>query len=192
MATDTVAAKPATEEPSTATRTVAVRMSTLVYSLVVALLLAALGTFGVLWGMARGELSDRDATSADQAHAERAATDYAVGASTIDYQNIDAWTGKLKFNTTSELAAKFDATAPNLRDILTPLRWTSAATPITAKVLSDNGGVYTVDVFLTVTATSAQNPDGAVTTVTYKVTVNKNADWKITDVGSLDAGMPIK
>ncbi|MFI2478862.1 hypothetical protein [Nocardia xishanensis] len=70
------------------------------------------------------------------------------------------------------------------RWLRTPLRWTSSATPIAAKAMSDENGVYVVNAFLNVTSTSAQTPDGGMTTVTYKVTVNKGEGWKITDVGS--------
>ncbi|WP_275106976.1 hypothetical protein [Nocardia arthritidis] len=37
--------------------------------------------------------------------------------------------GKLKANTADSLAAKFDATGPQLEQILLPLQWTSKATP---------------------------------------------------------------
>ncbi|MEU5758417.1 hypothetical protein [Nocardia sp. NPDC047648] len=161
-----------------------VRVRTIAAALVVAVLAAAAVTFGVLWSGARGELADRDATAADVRQAEQVGTQYAVGASTIDYQDFPSWSGRLKANTTPELAAKFDSTAPKLRDLLTPLRWTSTATPIAAKVQSENPGLYTVHVFLTVASTSAQSPDGAMTTVVYKIVVNKDAGWKITDVGS--------
>ncbi|WP_063007730.1 hypothetical protein [Nocardia kruczakiae] len=188
-ATTEAPAAAAGREPDAVPRTVGVRVSTLIVAAVGALLVAALITVGVLWALARGELADRDAAAADGHRAEQVATDYALGASTIDYRNFDAWLGKLKAGTTPELAAKFDATAPKLRDLLTPLRWTSTATPIAARVMSDSNGVYVVNAFLTVDSTSAQTPEGGTTTVTYKITVDKNAEWKITDVGN--EGIPL-
>ncbi|WP_433733355.1 hypothetical protein ACQP0C_14050 [Nocardia sp. CA-129566] len=138
---------------------------------------------------ARGDLAERDAIAADHAHAERVATDYAVGASTVNYAEFASWVGRLKQNTAPALANKFDATAPKLEELLTPLKWTSTANPITARVVSDSNGVYQVDTFINVSSTNAQNPDGAQTTVTYTVTVDRNSDWKITDVGG---GLPMK
>ncbi|WP_433566153.1 hypothetical protein ACQP1O_13570 [Nocardia sp. CA-151230] len=87
---------------------------------------------------------------------------------------------------------KFDATAPKLQQILVPLKWTSSATPISTVVTSESGGVYKVNVFLNVTSTNAQTPDGGATTVTYNVTVDGGAGWKISDVGGLDGALPVK
>ncbi|WP_434158963.1 hypothetical protein C5142_23185 [Rhodococcus sp. BGS-1C] len=41
-----------------------------------------------------------------------------------------------------------------------------------------------------VTSTSAQTPQGTATTVTYALTIDKNNDWKITDVGGLEGALP--
>ncbi|WP_228787060.1 hypothetical protein [Nocardia farcinica] len=139
---------------------------------------------------ARGELDRDRALAGDRDRAEQVALDYAVGAATVDHQNLDTWLAQLKNGTTGELSAKFDATAPALQEILGPLRWQSSATPITAQVTSESGGVYVVSAFVDVNSTSAQNSEGARTTVTYTVTVDKNAEWKITDVGGLDGAMP--
>ncbi|MEU2253599.1 hypothetical protein ABZ540_10525 [Nocardia xishanensis] len=177
-------ARPSAGKRSTAQRTVQAPVSMILVAAAGVLLLAAAVTFGTLWAVARGDLATRDTAAADQRQAEQVATDYAVGASTIDYQDFTAWVGRLKASTTAELAAKFDTTAPALRDLVTTMRWTSTATPDAAKVMSDNGGVYVVNVFLTVASTSGQTPGGGQTTVSYKITVNKSAGWKITDVGS--------
>ncbi|MEU6561642.1 hypothetical protein [Nocardia nova] len=174
-------------KPYGTTRTVGVRVSTLIFAAVSVVLFAAAATFAVLWGLARVDLGERDAAAADGHRAEQVATDYARGASTVDYRDFDAWAGKLEAGTAPELTAKFAATAPKLRDLLTPLRWTSTSKPVAAKVMSDTGGVYVVNVFLTVDSTSVQVPGGGTTTVTYKVTVDRNSGWKITDVGSDDS-----
>lgn len=99
---------------------------------------------------------------------------------------------KLKANTSPQLANKFDATAPKLEEILLPLKWTSTAVPIAAKVASVSGGVYKVNVFVDVTSTNAQNPKGGQMTVTYNVTVDSNGGWQITDVGGLDGALPTR
>ncbi|NNH72781.1 hypothetical protein HLB23_23435 [Nocardia uniformis] len=159
---------------------------------VVAALITALAVVGVLLIQAKGQVSERDSAAADNRHAEQAATDYAIGAATINATDLAGWVGKLKAGTTPQLAAKFDATAPKLEQILTPLKWMSTATPIAAKVSTVEGGIYKVDVFVNVTSSSAQTPDGAQTTVTYNVTLDKNLDWKITDVGGTAAALPLK
>src|SRR5690606_33082400 len=116
----------------------------------------------------------------------------AVGAATVNYQDINGWVSSLKAGTTDQLAGKFDSTAPKLERILVPLKWTSTAAPITAKVVSEQNGVYQVSVFVNVNSTNAQTPDGAQTTVSYNVTVDENSDWKITDVGGVDGALPLK
>lgn len=172
--------------------TVSIRVSTLVRGALVAGLAALAVVFAVLYFTARGELADRDARAADDRHAEQVATDYAVGAATVNFRDLDAWIAGLKKNTTPQLAGKFDETAPKLEQILVPLQWTSTATPITATVMSEQDGVYQVNVFVDVTSTNAQNPDGTQTTVTYTVSVDENAGWQITDVGGVDGALPMK
>ncbi|QIS04348.1 hypothetical protein F5X71_20245 [Nocardia brasiliensis] len=157
----------------------------------IALVAVAVTLAGLLFS-ARGELSDRAAIVAADKRAEQVASDYAVGAATVNFADFNTWVGKLKANTTPALAGKFEATAPKLQDILSPLKWTSTATPITAKVMSESGGVYKVNVFVNVTSTNAQQPEGTQTTVTYNVSVDRNADWKITDVGGMDGALPLK
>lgn len=175
-----------------ASGTVSIRFSAIVLGAAIIALVAATGVFAALWLSACGDLSDRDAAAAADRHAEQVATDYAVGASTINFQDYNAWVAKLKTNTSPQLANKFDATAPKLQEILAPLKWSSTATPISAVVTSDTGGVYKVNVFLNVNSTNAQTPDGGQTTVTYNVTVDSGAGWKITDVGGMDGALPLK
>ncbi|MBH0776778.1 hypothetical protein IT779_10825 [Nocardia sp. NEAU-351] len=141
--------------------------------------------FAVLYFSAESTLSDRDQVAADDKHAEEIASSYALGASTIDYRDVNAWLGRLKTGTTPQLSAKFDATGPQLEQILLPLQWNSTATPLSAQVLSESGGVYKVNAYLNVNSTSAQNPAGGQTTVTYSLTIDRNANWQISDVGGL-------
>ncbi|MGW0179845.1 hypothetical protein [Nocardia sp. NPDC003345] len=172
--------------------TVSIRVSTLVRGALVLGLAALAVVFAVLYFTARGDLADRDQQAADDRQAEQVATDYAVGAATVNFRDLDAWIAGLKKNTTPQLGGKFDETAPELEQILVPLQWTSTAQPIAAKVMSEQDGVYQVNVFVDVTSTNAQNPDGAQTTVTYTVSVDENAGWQITDVGGVDGALPIK
>jgi len=186
-------------EPSTAgdapiqsRRTVSFSLSTIAWIATTAILVVAVTVLAVMMSTARNDLAARDDAAADAQHAEQVATDYAVGAATVRFDDFDAWIGRLKVDTAPALANKFDATAPKLQEILTPLQWTSTATPIAAKVMSEDGGIYRVDVFLNVNSTNIQNPDGAQTTVTYTITIDQESDWNITDVGGMDAALPKK
>ncbi|MGW6424345.1 hypothetical protein ACWF82_16880 [Nocardia sp. NPDC055053] len=172
--------------------TVAVQVSTLIGGAVIAVLAIIALVLGVLLGSARSDLSDLKAEDADNAKAEQIALDYAVGSATLNYQDVNAWVANLKAGTSPELSAKFDATGAKLEQIIIPLKWTSAATPITAKVMSHEGEVYKVAAFVDVSTTNAQNPDGLRNTVTYNITVDAGKDWKITDVGSTDGALPTK
>ncbi|MGW5575197.1 hypothetical protein ACWEVD_28685 [Nocardia thailandica] len=148
--------------------------------------------FGVLWSGARGDLqADRDA-AAQRQRAQQIATDYAVGASDVDAKDLDAWVGRLKAGTTPELAAKFDATAGKLKEILVPMQWKSTGTAAGAQARTGSGGTYLVDVFIDVDSTSVQATDPARTTVHYVVTVDAAHGWKVVDVGGSAAALPLK
>ncbi|WP_245669277.1 hypothetical protein [Nocardia speluncae] len=183
----------ATGGQSTAERpgTVSIRVSSLARGALIAVLAVVAIVFAVLYFTARGDLAERDERAADDRRAEQLATEYAVGAATVSFRDLDAWVAALKQNTTPQLAGKFDETAPKLEQILVPLQWTSTATPITAKVMSEQGGVFKVNVFVNVTSTNAQSPDGTRTTVTYTVTLDENAGWQVTDVGGVDGALPM-
>ncbi|WP_227981501.1 hypothetical protein [Nocardia spumae] len=178
--------------PRRAQFTVAIRLSTALISAAIVALLVLSVVFGYLYFAARSTLSDRDAAAADDRRAEQIASSYSVGASTIDFHDVKGWIERLKVGTTPQLSAKFDATAPQLEQILLPLQWTSKATPLSAAVISESGGVYKVNAYLDVTSTSAQTPDGGRTTVTYSLTIDRNSGWKITDVGGLQNALPTK
>ncbi|MFF2088683.1 hypothetical protein ACFVVM_33295 [Nocardia sp. NPDC058176] len=182
-----------TAAPATAQQgTVAVRVSSLIGGAAIAVLAIIAIVLGVLLGSARGQISDTEAQAADNAKAEQIALDYAVGSATLNYQDVNAWVAELKAGTSPELSAKFEATGAKLEQIIIPLKWTSSATPITAKVLSQEGDAYQVAAFVDVSTTNAQNPDGLRNTVTYNITVDAGQDWKITDVGNGEGALPIK
>ncbi|GEM31115.1 hypothetical protein NN3_21220 [Nocardia neocaledoniensis NBRC 108232] len=189
----TATAEPTTTEPAQRPpRTVSLRISSVLVAATIGVLAVATVTFAALYFSARSTIADRDARAADDRHAERIATDYGVGASTIDYRDVAAWFGRLRAGTSPQLAAKFDATAPQLEQILLPLQWTSTATPLSATVTSESGGIYKVNAYFTVVSTSAQNPQGAATTVTYSLTIDRAAGWQITEVGGLQHTLPAK
>ncbi|WP_244975998.1 hypothetical protein [Nocardia huaxiensis] len=184
------AARPS--RPAPPARSVAVPLTTLAWSAALALAVIVSLTLTGFLVSARSDLAAHETTARDQAHAEQVATDYAVGASTVNFTEFNTWVTRLKSNTTPALSTKFEASAPKLQDLLTPLKWTSTGTPISAKVMSESNGAYKVNVFVNVSSTNAQNPEGAQTTVTYNVTVDRNADWKVTDVGGMDGALPLK
>ncbi|MEE2058561.1 hypothetical protein [Rhodococcus artemisiae] len=165
-----------------------VSLSSVVAGLVMIALAACSVAFAGLYFSARSTIDASDRSAHAREQAEQIATDYAVGAATTDYRDIQGWFDRLGNNTSPQLAAKFEATAPSLQQILVPLNWVSAASPITAKVRSESDGVYTVDAFVSVSSTSTQAPEGATSTVTYSITLDSTADWMITDVGGIDGG----
>ncbi|MBD0022349.1 MULTISPECIES: hypothetical protein [Gordonia] len=180
----------ASSGPAQSDRRVSISVRSLVVGAALLVLAATTITFALLWAGARSDISERDDRAADNRRAEQIALDYAVGAATTDYQKLDDWFARLKKGTTPELAAKFDATAPSLKQILAPLGWKSTAQPITSVTKSSDGGIFKVDAFVNVSSTSSQAPNGATTTVTYSITIDSNKDWQITDVGGLQGIVP--
>lgn len=191
MSTDT------TEPADTATtrtppRTLAIRLSTVLTSCAIGGLVIATAILALLYSSARATISDHDRRDSDDQHVREIALDYALGASAIDYRDVKGWLTRLKSGTTPDLTAKFDATAPQLEQILLPLHWTSTATPLSAGIVSEAAGVYKVNAYLTVNSTSVQNPTGTLTTVAYSLTIDRNSDWRISDVGGLRNTFPVK
>ncbi|MGW4243537.1 hypothetical protein [Nocardia sp. NPDC004722] len=176
--------------PAAAAKTVSIKLSALLTAAAGIALIAALVTVTVLWQSARSDLKSRDNQAADDKHAEQVASDYAMGAANLNYADFNAWTVRLKANTTPALAAKFDATASKLQEILVPLKWTSSPTLLSSQVVNRDNGVYKVNVYLNVNSTNAQNPDGVLTTIYYTVNVDPKGDWKVTDVGGMDLPLP--
>ncbi|MEC3920609.1 hypothetical protein [Nocardia sp. CDC160] len=190
MSQDTEPKQPVEPETPVVSKTVSVKLSTLVTAAAAVLLVGALVWVTVLWQSARGEVNDAAARAADDKHAEQVASDYALGAANLNYADFNAWTARLKANTTPALANKFDATSAKLQEILVPLKWTSSPTLLSSQVINRDNGVYKVNVYLNVNSTNAQNPDGVLTTVYYTVNVDPKSDWKVTDVGGVDLPLP--
>ncbi|TLF80766.1 hypothetical protein [Nocardia cyriacigeorgica] len=189
---NSTAATTAEQQTSPSPRSISFTVTAVVRAAVAAVLVVALVVVSWLLVMARSDIADRDAAAAAERRAEQVATDYAVGSATVDFSDINAWVARLKANTSPELAAKFEATAPELERILVPLQWKSTAGPIATTVESESGGVYKVLVFVDVNSTNSQDPAGARTTVTYAVTVDANNGWHVTDVGSTGSALPVK
>ncbi|GAB08265.1 hypothetical protein GOARA_006_00240 [Gordonia araii NBRC 100433] len=152
------------------------------------LVLSLLGNvvLGALWLQQRGSTNDARAQSAatqNEQRAEKTALDYAVGAATIDYQDMAAWKARLVANTSPALSKKLEGTSSSMEQIVTPMKMVATATPVAASVRSERNGVYVVAAVVSVTTKSTQQPDGGKTDATYTVTIDKNDSWLITDVG---------
>ncbi len=184
--------KPTVDAREPGARSVAISVPALIATAIAVLAVLATTIFGFLWHSARGDIAAIEQRAADDRHAETTASTYAVGASQVDFTDLGAWVARLKAGTTPELSTKFDATAPKLQEILTPMKWTSTGTAISAKVQSRSDSLYTVNVFVDVKSTSAQSETGTRTTVTYAVTLDSARGWAITDVGGIGGILPLK
>lgn len=179
--------------------TVSLRLSTVVLLGVVTALLLGTATLG--WAAqqrgsdrdaARAEITALKSTADDRQHAEQVAIDYSFGAADMNFKDLAAWSQRLTANTAPQLANKLKQAAASMEQIIVPLQWVSTPTPIVATVRSEQSGIYVVTCFISVMTKNTQAPDGIQSTATYTVTIDKNADWKITDVGGIDSAMGSK
>jgi hypothetical protein len=160
-------------------------VTTVVITVAVIALMAATAIFGFLYFNTRGELNDMKAADADRAKAEKVAIDYAVGAASFDYRDLGPWSGRLTTGVSPELKSKMEATVGAMNQLLQPLQWVSKGTGLDSVVNSQSGPVYKVTAYVNVDATNAQSTAGRSVVTVYNVTLNKDADWQITDVGGL-------
>ncbi|BBB43421.1 hypothetical protein [Mycobacteroides abscessus] len=176
--------------------TFSLRWDVLVVSALLVLSLAGNALLGWRWlQSARSEQRAESAVAAlhedidSRHHAEQVALDYAKGAADMNYKDIPGWTKRLTANTSPELTKKLKEAAAAMEQIIVPLQWVSTPAPIAAVTRSEHDGVYVVNCFVSVTTKNAQAPDGIMSTATYTVTINKNDNWVITDVGGVDSAM---
>jgi hypothetical protein len=162
-----------------------------VVAVVITALLGAVAVLAWLYIGAHSRLDEQARQSEDNAHAEQVALQYAGEAAAMNYQDLNAWKGRLVAGTSPELKDKLSKAATSMEQILVPLQWNSTAHPLAAKVRSETGGVYVVDAFVSVLTKTAQASDPLQSTATYSVTVDSSKDWQITDVGGVgDALQP--
>jgi hypothetical protein len=138
---------------------------------------------------ARHQLDAQAAQSANYAHAEKVALDYAVSAATMDFKDLQAWHVKLVAGTTPQLTKKLSDAGTSMEQVLVPLQWSSSAQPLIAKVRSSTGGIYVVDSFVSVQTKTVQAPEALQSTATYSTTIDSNNNWLITDVGGIGSAM---
>ena len=182
------ASEPAATDASDAVkspRQVSISVRSLIISLVIAALVCGIAVLGWLYLDAQSTLDAQDRRHQDYARAENIALDYAVNAAQINSGDLNSWKTKLVAGTSPELADKLTRAGQEMEQILVPLQWNSTATPLAAKVRSDEGGIYTVDCFVSVLTKTVQGPDPLQSTATYSVTIDSGHDWQISDVGGI-------
>lgn len=160
-------------------------------AVVIVALAVAAGVFAWQAHDQRGQLNDLRERTANSARAQQVASDYAVAAARIDYRNFDPWFTSLRRNVAPRLADQFSASEPALRDLLGQLQWVSTGTLVGSDIASQNGSTYVVQVFVDVTTSNVQSPDGVKTTALYPITVDRN-NWQITDISGGVAPLPGK
>ncbi|BDH56355.1 hypothetical protein [Tsukamurella sp. PLM1] len=164
--------------------------TTVVVTVVILALLATSILFGVLWGMKKSELSDVQEAAANRSQAEKVAAEYAAGASTFDYRDLTPWRSALTKGVSPELKTKLEATVGAMNQLLQPLQWVSKGTVMDAVVNSESGSIFKVNAYVRVEATNVQAASGREVVTVYNVTLDKDKDWQITDVGGVGGGVP--
>lgn len=175
--------------PEKVSRQVTLSLRSVVNAAVIALLAVTAGVFGWLYLGARHELDEQAQEAAARERAQQIATDYAVNAAEMDYQDFNGWTVKLVDGTSPELKEKLTKAAESMEQLLAPMQWKSTARPLSSIVKSDSNGVYIVDAFVSVLTKTLQAPDGLQSTATYSITIDSRNNWLITDVGGIDAAL---
>ncbi|MCF8602082.1 hypothetical protein L5I01_01780 [Gordonia sp. HY442] len=162
-----------------------ITMKSLLSALAALVVVVVLGVLIWMVVAKSSEIDDMKAASADKAHAEQVALDYSTGAAEMSYEDTQGWLKRLTANTTPELGTRLRNAAGQMEQLLRPLQWSSTSSPISAKVTSVEGDTYKVDAFVGITTKNVQTPaDGIETTATYKLTIDKDQDWKITAITS--------
>ncbi|MFC8529230.1 hypothetical protein [Nocardia sp. NPDC057227] len=172
----------------------AIKVSTLLTGVVILVLVITIAVLGWQWRAAANDIGAAAAAAADTANAEQVALDYATAAAEMNFQDLAAWRTRLVEGTSPELEARLTQAATSMEQIIVPLQWVSTAQPIAAKVHSEDNGVYSVDCFVSITTKNSQAPEGIQSTATYKLSIDRDSNWTITDIGGigtpLGAGAP--
>jgi hypothetical protein len=184
-ADEVVDEKPVDADPSRRPRSIRVTVRTLATAVVIALLAGTAVTLAWLYIGAQRQLDAQASESANKAHAEKVALDYAVNAAIMDFKDLQPWKTKLVAGTSPELNKKLTEAAQSMEQIVVPLQWSSTAEPLVAKVRSNTGGTFVVDCFVSVQTKTVQTPEPLQSTATYSVTIDSNNNWQITDVGGV-------
>ena len=183
---------PATSaDPKGGRRQLSISVRSLVFGALIVALVAAVGVLTWLFVGAERKLDAQGRQAENAAHAEKIALNYATNAAAMNFQDLDGWKVKLVAGTSPELKERLNNAAEQMKQILVPLQWNSTSQPLVAKVRSENG-VYDVDSFVSVETKTVQGPDPLQSTATYRITIDSNKDWQITDVGGIGAAVKTK
>lgn len=182
---DVSATKDKAQEKKSRRVQLSVSLRNLIVAVVIVALVGAVGVLAWLYVGAQRKLDEQARQSENKVHAENVALHYAVEAAAMNYEDLDAWKGKLVAGTSPELKEKLTNAAASMEQILVPLRWDSTARPLAAKVRTVTGETYVVDSFVSVLTKTAQAPEALQSTATYSVTIDSSKDWQITEVGGV-------
>lgn len=173
------------EDKKPARRRLSVSVRGLVHSAIIVALVATIGVLAWLYWQAQDKIDTQAQQSANYAHAEKIALDYAVNAAAMDFDHLDEWKRKLVAGTTPELNDKLTKAATSMEQLLVPLQWSSTASPLAAKVRSNTGTIYVIDAFVNVQTKTVQAPEPLQSTAAYSVTIDSSNGWQISDVGGI-------
>ncbi|WP_186290563.1 proline-rich domain-containing protein [Gordonia zhaorongruii] len=162
--------------------------------------LIAMTVLAVLFTNRSDDLASMQQLDRDKAAAEKVAGEYAVGAATFKSDDLPAWSAALKKGTADELNSRFDTAVQTLTPLIQEVQWSQTAELISANTVDVRADrQFVVQVFVSTAMKSTQNPDGLNTVTPYTVTLDRDANWRITDVagiggvaqdGSAGQGMP--
>jgi Mce-associated membrane protein len=177
--------EPASEER--ARRQISLSVRSVALTVLIIVLVIAVGVMTWFYLGVRRTLDDQARQADGNAHAEKIALDYAVNAAAMNFKDLDGWKTHLVAGTSPELKDKLTKAGTSMEQILVPLQWSSTSSPLAAKVVSQTGGTYVVDSFVSVLTQTVQNPEPLRSTATYSVTIDSTNGWQISDVGGVGA-----
>lgn len=177
----------AATEPPRLRRQITLNLRTVLVGGLIVALAASLAVMSWLYFGERNALQAELREEENHRRAEQMSLDYAVGAATMNFQDLNTWKAELVEGTSPQLQDKLAKAAESMEQILIPLEWNSTSKPLVAKVRTEEDGVYVVDTFVSVLTKTTQAPDNLQSTATYSITIDSNNDWLITDVGGIGA-----
>ncbi|MBH0781019.1 hypothetical protein IT779_32580 [Nocardia sp. NEAU-351] len=161
----------------------------LISGVVVLAMASAIGVLGWRLHSESARLDSVHTEAENSARAEQVALDYSTAAAQMNFQDLSAWRIRLTKGTSQELSGRLTQAATSMEQIIVPLQWVSTATPIAAKVRSENNGAYSVDCFVSILTKNSQAPEGIQSTATYQLNIDSRDNWTITDIGGIGSAM---
>ncbi|WP_174189518.1 hypothetical protein [Nocardia barduliensis] len=177
---------PALRAPAGMTRSTAAALAVAAVAVVTAVAFAV----GLLGDSSADELAALRAQLDADAAAEQAASTYALNVSQVRAGDIEGWRKALQTDVSQQLAPKLSAAVDVVGPWLNQMEYTATAKLLAAKVARREGDLYVVQVFVDMNSRSRQTPEGVTATAAYTVTLNRAADWIITDVGGVTPDLP--